>query len=248
MFFPTEWNLINIAFYGVFGVFAVLLGFLDYYEWWAMRYSKFNTKAGVPSRIGMFILYFLPVIISSALAWNYLPKASLTQWIIFAVVILHFVKRTLEVLFVHKYSGSMEPLTFGVIVVTYSLIAGMITMLNGQVVFGADVLFWAGILLFVIGEVGSFYHHKLLADLRKKDKEYHLPKGGWFEYATCPHYFFELLAWLGLLLLSRQFFTLLAFIAMLGYLSARSIKTRQWYCQRFKKYPAKRKYMIPFVF
>jgi very-long-chain enoyl-CoA reductase len=248
MFFPTDWNLVNLLFYGVFGTFAVLLGFLDYFELWPMRYSKFQTDKGVPSRIGMFVLYFLPVITATVFALPYLASASLTQWLVYAAVLVHFLKRTYEVLFVHKYSGSMQPLTFGVIVVTYALIAGMISALNAQAAPGFDALFVLGLVFFVIGEIGNFYHHKLLADLRKDGDGYHIPRGGWFEKATCPHYFFELLAWLGIVLLSRYLFTLLAFIAMLGYLSGRSIKTRQWYQKRFPEYPAERKNMIPFVF
>ena len=248
MFFPTDWNLVNILFYSVFGIFAVLLGFLDYFELLAMRYSKFSTGKGVPSRLGMFVLYFLPVITATVFALPYLASASLPQWLVFAAVFIHFAKRTYEVLFVHKYSGSMQPFTFVIIVVTYALIAGLISALNVQAIATLDALAIIGVVFFIIGQIGNFYHHKLLADLRKDGDGYHIPRGGWFERATCPHYFFELLAWLGILLLSRHLFTLLAFVAMFGYLTARSIKTRHWYQKRFPNYPKERKNMIPFVF
>jgi steroid 5-alpha reductase family enzyme len=248
MLLPTDLPVYGIVFYAVFGIFALLLGILDYYELWAMRYSKFQTGKGVPSRLGMSILYGLPLVVSTVFALPYLGSASLPQWIVYAAIMIHFGKRTYEVLFVHNYSGAIQPLTFVVIVVTYSLIAGMITALNSVAVESIDALFVVGIVLFLIGQVGNFYHHKLLADLRKSKTGYQIPHGGWFEKATCPHYFFELLAWLGIFLLSRHLFTLLAFIAMLGYLSARSVKTRQWYQKKFPKYPADRKNMIPYIF
>ena len=72
MFFPSDWNIYSILFYSVFGIFAVLLGFLDYFEVLAMRYSKFRSEKGVPSRPGMFILYFLPVITATIFAVPYL--------------------------------------------------------------------------------------------------------------------------------------------------------------------------------
>jgi steroid 5-alpha reductase family enzyme len=190
----------------------------------------------------------LPVITATVFAISYLGSASLTQWLVYAAVMIHFLKRTYEVLFVHKYSGPIQPFTFVIIVVTYALIAGLISALNAQAIPAVDALFIIGIVLFIIGQIGNFYHHKLLANLRKTEGGYHIPRGGWFEKATCPHYFFELLAWLGILLLSRHLFTLLAFIAMFGYLTGRSIKTRQWYRQRFPDYPAERKNMIPFLF
>jgi very-long-chain enoyl-CoA reductase len=248
MIIPSTWTPFSIGFYIVFGAFAILLGFLDYYEWLPMRYSKFGTEKGVPSRAGMFVLYFLPVVIAVVCALPYLPTATTIQWIVFGAVILHFSKRTLEVLFVHKYSGKMQPLTLFIIIFAYALMGGLISWLNAETIPSMDTLFYAGVVLILMGESGNFHHHKLLSALREKEAGYHLPRGGWFEYATCPHYFFELLAWLGIVLVSRHLFTVLVFIAMLGYLTARSIKTRQWYIERFPKYPKDRKFIIPFIF
>ncbi len=248
MIIPSNWTLFNTVFYILFGLFAIFLGFLDYFELLPMRYSKFGTKKGVPARLGMVILYFFPVLVVTILALPYLPTGTTIQWIVYGAVMLHFCKRTLEVLFLHKYSGNIQPLTFGIIVFSYALMGGMISWLNNETIAAMDALFYLGIGLLLVGEFGNFYHHKLLANLRKKESGYHIPKGGWFEYATCPHYFFELLVWLGLFLLSRHLFTLLVFIAMLGYLTARSIKTRQWYRTRFPDYPEQRKYMIPYIF
>lgn len=248
MILPTEWSALGTAFYVVFGAFAVLLGFLDYYEWFPMRYSKFAGDKGIPSRVGMFVLYSLPIVTSVGFGLPYLANANAVQWVVFAAITLHFVKRTLEVLFVHKYSGYMQTFTFVIIVVTYALIGGMISGLNVKAIPAMDALFYLGIVLFIIGEVGNYYHHKLLADLRSGTTGYFIPRGGWFKYATCPHYFFELLAWLGIVLMSRHLFTVLAFIAMFGYLTGRSIKTRAWYRERFKDYPADRKFMIPYPF
>ena len=143
----------------------------------------------------------------------------------------------------------MEPLTLGIIIFAYALMGGLISWLNAEPIKSMDPLFIIGILLFIIGDGGNFYHHKLLAKLRKTDEGgYTIPKGGWFEYATCPHYFFELLTWLGIVFLSRHLFTVLVFIAMLGCLTGRSIKTRQWYRDRFPEYPKDHKFMIPFIF
>ncbi len=248
MIFPENWTPFLVGFYLVYGAFAALLGPLDYFGWMPMRYSKFGTEKGVPSKTGMAILYFLPVVIVTVCALPYLSHASTIQWIVYGALMLHFVKRTLEVLFVHKYSGSIQPFTFGVIVSAYALMGGMISWLNARPIPAADFWFYAGLILYLSGEAGNFYHHKLLAKLREKEGGYHLPRGGWFEYATCPHYFFELLGWLGIALMSRHLFTVLTFVAMFGYLVARSVKTRQWYLERFPQYPKERKFMIPFIF
>lgn len=248
MIIPSNWTPLNIAFYLIFGIFAVSFGFLDYYELAPLRYSKFFAGKGVPSRLGMVSVYSLPMVVATICAWPYLPTASLIQWAVYGAIMLHFAKRTLESLFLHKYSGHMHIFTIGTVLSSYALMAGMISWLNAQASTELGIWFYLGIVCFLVGEAGNFYHHVLLAKLRTKESGYFVPRGGWFEYATCPHYFFELLAWLGIVLLSRHLFAVLALVAMTGYLIARSIKTRQWYKSRFPEYPAERKLMIPFIF
>ncbi len=243
-----NWTPLNIAFYLVFGVFALCIGFADYYEWMPLRYSKFAVGKGVPSRLGMFFLYFAPIVAATICASPYLPAASLIQWVVYGAIMFHFAKRVLEALFLHKYSGHMQVFSMGVILSFYSFLAGMISWLNADASTEMGIGFYLGIILFLVGEASNFYHHILLARLRTKESGYFIPRGGWFEGAACPHYFFELLAWLGIALLSQHLFAVLALIAMIGYLTARSIKTRQWYQRRFPDYPAERRLMIPFVF
>ncbi len=86
-----------------------------------------------------------------------------------------------------------------------------------------------------------------MADLRQNTSGYVIPRGGWFEWAACPHYFFELLAWLGLALISSHLFVYIAFLGMFGYLLARSLKTLAWYRARFDGFPKERKALIPFL-
>ena len=248
MIFP-DWTLFNIIFYISWGLFALSFGFLAYYNIMALGYSKFSSGKGIPSRIGMVIIYSLPILIVTLCALPYLPYLRLIQLAVYGALVIHFGKRVLESLLIHKYSGHMDVLAVVVASITYTFMAGGISGLNIQPASEMGGIFYAGLVLFFVGEMGNFYHHLLLANLRKADREYHIPHGGWFEYVACPHYFFELLAWLGIALLSRHLFAMLVFVSMSAYLISRSIKTRQWYQQRFKQeYPAKRKLLIPFIF
>lgn len=216
--------------------------------WFALQYSKFRpTSGGMSSRVGMFILYFVPIPVHLALAADTLAQASLSQLLLSAAVVGHFAKRCLEVLFLHKYSGPIGILTVLQITTIYSLASALAGYLLAQAP-ALDLLFAAGAVVFLIGEAGNFWHHKILADLREKSSGYFIPEAGLFRHATCPHYFLEVVAWLGIALMSHQWAMLLLALAMHNYLAARAYKTRTWYREKFPDYPAARKCMTPGLF
>jgi hypothetical protein len=105
---------------------------------------------------------------------------------------------------------------------------------------------------------GNLYHHYLLANLRsgndsKKtdgEKKYVAPKGGLFNYVAAPHYFFELLGWLGIAVVAQQMNAYLVFAGMTSYLSGRACSQNEWNRSKFSEadWPASRKNVIPFIF
>jgi len=246
MFFP-EWTTFNIVSYSVLALLALGMGLGEYAGFSTLKYSKFRVEKGLDSRLGMFLLYFVPLLAALGLSFGYSATVTLVQAIVLVAICGHFAKRCLEVLFLHKYSGPIDLATTLMIGTFYTLIAGFISYLNHWPLPAADNLFWLGLLLFFFGETANFAHHKLLADLRKNTSEYVIPRGGWFEYVACPHYLFEIIAWIGILLLSRHLFALIALIGMSGYLLARSLKTLAWYRQKFPQFPQQRKALIPFI-
>lgn len=249
MLILPSWTPFNVFLYSSFMLMLLFVVYADYYDkWGALQYSKFSTGGGLPSRQAMFILYFLPIVTVTLSAWSYLSTANALQWIVYGAVMLHFIKRVLETLFLHKYSGTFGIQTLALVTWFYSFSSAAIGYLNRQPIPAEDAWFYAGILLFILGEAGNFYHHKLLAGLRTEGAGYHIPRGGLFEYVACPHYLFELIAWLGILWMSRHLFALLNLLAMTAYLTERSVKTDRWYREKFTDYPAERKRILPFVF
>jgi len=59
-----EWTTINIIVYAYLAVLAFGVAPLEYYGQAMMAYSKFRPAQGFPPRVGMFILYFLPLLVS----------------------------------------------------------------------------------------------------------------------------------------------------------------------------------------
>jgi hypothetical protein len=97
-------------------------------------YSKFAAKTNkdarlIPSKIGMLMLYTPAMIISFILEFQspYKPS-SLAGLLCF----LHFLKRVMEVLFVHKYSGGMPLWTALFISVYYSLNSSLVCCVSSS--------------------------------------------------------------------------------------------------------------------
>ena len=180
--------------------------------------------------------------------------------IIGAMLTIHFLKRSLETLFLHKYSGSTDLGTAIFIGIYYTLVSIIVSYFSVQVplsVYDKNICL-LGITFFFLGQIGNFYHHYLLAALRKDNKitskgieqikNYKIPKGGLFDYVTMPHYFFELISWLGIALTAQQVNSFLVFCSMFSYLAGRSVATNQWYKDNIPGYPSKRKNLVPFIF
>ncbi|KAI3778404.1 hypothetical protein L2E82_07676 [Cichorium intybus] len=225
-----------------------------------MQYSKFlnvgNTKKEnnikLSSRNGMLLVY-TPAFLVGLGSLLVFPNKDLRFVLVTSALATHFFKRVLEVLFLHKYSGSM-PLESAILIpLSYSFSTA--TMIYAQYLSkdfpkpSIDLKYY-GIGLFVVGIIGNFYHHFILANLRKKgDKEYKIPRGGLFDLVICPHYLCEILEYIGISCISQ---TLYAFVFTLGttlYLTGRSYATQKWYISKFgNRFPKDVKAIVPYVF
>lgn len=219
-----------------------------------LPYSKFASNSGVSPRLGMFLIYFFPILgysftISSE-KLKHLPVILLT-----GAVIVHFAKRCLESLFLHIYSGKIGILAVILISFAYTNICILIASKTNQL--SSDFLSKVptpqlvfGCLLFAVGELGNLWHHILLRNLRStsQTKTYQMPQGGLFPYLVCPHYTLEIIAWIGIAYLSAHWETFALTLVMVLYLAGRSIQTQTWYLQKIEGFPKNRKRLLPFVF
>jgi steroid 5-alpha reductase family enzyme len=173
-------------------------------------------------------------------------------------MLVHFGKRCVETLFVHVYSkdGGAQNL-LGVIMISgaYCMWCYMTSktacdtnLFTERTPRAKDFI---GIALFASGTITNFMHHRLLARLRKSKKanadKYLIPKGGMFNHTTCPHYFGELMAWLGVAVVLQEVNGYLVFLSMFVYLTCRAFSVTRWYRKKFDDYP-KRSHIIPFLF
>eukprot|EP00898_Chlorokybus_atmophyticus_P005225 jgi/Chlat1/5703/Chrsp38S05524 len=125
-----------------------------------------------------------------------------------------------------------------------------------------DETWWrqlVGVALYLIAMLGQHDCHKRLAALRrhagsssnKSAGNYAVPRGGAFELVSCPHYTFEIVLYVGLLMVAGvrnvTLWLLLAWVVANLALAARH--THAWYHKKFKEdYPASRRALVPILF
>lgn len=239
----------------------------------ATSYSKFayNKKLNIPvsSKLGMLMIY------SPAFIWLLTKTSNMNidivslqqrESILTLCLVGHFGKRIFETLFIHKYSGSSDGLADFFIGFYYLIMSWIIIYFlkfnENNILLSSKMLF-GGISCYIIGEIGNFYHHLLLAQLRKSNYEitsntetgqedlkkvYKIPTGGLFPYISTPHYLFELIAWFGIALISQHMNAFLVFTMMSSYLGGRSKATSEWYRSNIPNYPKDRKNILPGFF
>ncbi|KAL4780723.1 3-oxo-5-alpha-steroid 4-dehydrogenase-domain-containing protein [Aspergillus varians] len=178
------------------------------------------------------------------------------QLLVSALLTIHFLKREYETIFVHRFSNATMP-------------ARNIVKNSGHywILAGCNIAYWVfrpdstaatarlspfllytGLVLYVFGEVANFNTHLVLRDLRRPGTtERGIPSGFGFSAVTCPNYFFEIVSWVGVYLVSGLSWSVLFFIVVA---SAQMVLWAQKKERRYRKefgdkYKRKRFVMLP---
>ncbi|KAK6212003.1 3-oxo-5a-steroid 4- dehydrogenase [Pestalotiopsis sp. IQ-011] len=180
------------------------------------------------------------------LSWN--------QKLTFACIMAHFLKREYETVFVHRFSASTMPVwnvfrnSF-----FYWAVAGVQAALEVYAPFSftakADNLAIdaLGFALFLFGELANLRVHAYLATLRSPGgTERQIPRGHGFGLVTCPNYMFEVIAWVGMILISRSPSVALFIAIGCTYMFSWGVGKERAYRKEFgDKYKKKRYVMLP---
>ncbi|CCE30099.1 hypothetical protein E4U22_001262 [Claviceps purpurea] len=168
----------------------------------------------------VFVIEYLgPILLHAAVvaARPYLFKdgansMSSTQWLSFGMIVAHFIKRELETLFVHKFSANTMPV-FNIFKNSffYWAISGLLCAVSiyspRSLAARAEqpLIDLVGLALYLFSETGNALVHLYLSSLRSPGgTERKIPSGYGFSLVTCPNYMYEILAWAGIIIVSRD--------------------------------------------
>ncbi|KAI9820752.1 MAG: 3-oxo-5a-steroid 4- dehydrogenase [Pycnora praestabilis] len=185
-----------------------------------------------------------------------LPHSTL-QTLSLILITLHFLKRELETILIHRFSlATMPARNIFKNSAHYWLLAGLniaywIYSPSAPTQQQSNPLItYPAIALFFIGELGNFNSHMVLRNLRSTGgTERGIPQGLGFDLVTCPNYMFETIAWVGIWMatwsLSTGVFVVVAVAQMAVWARGKEMKLRKEFGN---KYQRKRYAMIPGLF
>jgi very-long-chain enoyl-CoA reductase len=187
-----------------------------------------------------------------------IPAPSNTQLLVCALLTLHFLKREYETIFVHRFSNATMPARnifknsahywalsgFNIAYWVFRPDAGAATSKPNT------ALVYAGLALFIFSELANLNAHMILRDLRRPGTtERGIPSGFGFSWVTCPNYCFEILAWIGVFLVSQLSWSVLLFTLVSGLqMWSWGWKKEKRYRKEFgDKYKKKKTVILPFL-
>lgn len=187
-----------------------------------------------------------------------------TQIVAMTLFIIHFIKRELETLFVHKFSNGYMPLrnifkntgyyTACAYYIAYYVLHPLYTAPS---VAGQDTKTWTNIFaaLVVVMMICNLICHIILSNLRPPGTTIRkIPRGFLFELVSCPNYTVEIAMWIfyGFMTLtvSSFFFALVGGGQMFVWAVKKHINYKKEFNGKDGKelYPRNRKVIIPFVY
>jgi len=188
---------------------------------------------------------------------------SALQKYVYAFVLLHFIKRELETVFVHRFSNGTMPLVnifknsahyhiLSGLFLAYDVYRPAFSQSSSYVVgtFRNDPTFlWICAGIWAFAELSNLHNHLTLRWLRPAGTRTRaVPHGYGFTFLSCPNYFFETVGWVVISVmtgsLASWLFTVVAFVQMALW----ALKKHRNYKKEFgKSYPRGRKAIVPFI-
>jgi 3-oxo-5-alpha-steroid 4-dehydrogenase 1 len=82
---------------------------------------------------------------------------------------------------------------------------------------------------------------------RPGETGYRIPRGGAFDWVSCPNYLGEIVEWAGWALATWSLPGLAFAVYTTANLAPRAVSHHRWYQERFPDYPRQRSALVPFL-
>lgn len=218
------------------------------------RHMRDGWGPSIPSRVGWILMELPAVALFAGIFLLGDHRFELVPLVLLGIWQIHYVHRTFVFPFRLRAKGKRMPLSIPLMAICFNSLnayvnARWISHLGTyQSEWLTDPRFLIGVLVFFTGMAINLHADTVLINLRKPGETgYKIPKGGLYEYVTCPNYLGEMLEWIGWAILTWSLAGLAFAIYTAANLAPRAVTNHRWYHEKFDDYPKKRRAVIPFL-
>lgn len=217
------------------------------------RYTPSGLMSSIDSRLAWMIMESPAVFIFAAsfLLGSY--TESLTAIAFLVMWESHYIHRSFIYPFKMRIKNKRMPLAIFLLAFFFNIVNGA---LNGGYVFTmsggypnewlTDPRFVIGFILFVSGFFVNLSSDQILRNLRAPGETgYKIPKGGLFQWVSCPNYLGEIVEWVGWAIATWSIAGLAFALWTAANLIPRALSHHKWYHENFSDYPPERNALLP---
>jgi len=219
------------------------------------KHFKKEWKPTIKSSVAWVIMELPAFLIMPIIFFNNYKNQTIVSLVFLIIWLSHYSYRT----FVYPWTTNNPHKPFPVLIILFGFMFNIMNgYINGYYLFEMNIVqnanwfispqFIIGFLIFLIGFIINKQSEQILKGLKRgHHNDYQIPSGKLFDYVSNPHYFGELLEWLGWAILCWSPAGMAFFVFSFANLFPRAIANHKWYLQHFNDYPPKRKAIIPFI-
>jgi hypothetical protein len=216
------------------------------------RHTSRNWGPTVDNRLAWFVMEIVVLVVFWRVVFRSdrpLAGPALAMALLFT---FHYLHRAVVFPFRLRTRGKRMPLVIILSAVLFNVVNG--SLLGWQLArrgdyppsWFADPCFVAGLVLFVTGMAANWWADRTLIALRKPGETgYAIPRGGLFEWVSCPNHLGEIVEWAGFALMTWSLPGFAFAFWTAANLVPRALAHHRWYQATFPEYPAGRKAVIP---
>ncbi|NUO49707.1 MAG: DUF1295 domain-containing protein [Polyangiaceae bacterium] len=250
----TEADLHRIAVYTELALGAATIIAVSFITAPYGRHTRKGFGPAIPQRLAWVLMEAPAVLVWGAIYLMGDHRADAAPLAILSLWMLHYVQRTFVFPFRIRSEGKTTPVFVVLSAVVFNLLNAYV---NARWVshFGvydsgwlADPRFLIGATMFLAGWALNIQADNVLLRLRAPGETgYKVPRGGLYEFISCPNYFAEILEWCGWAVLTWSLAGASFALYTIANLAPRAIAHHRWYKEKFADYPPNRRALVPFV-
>lgn len=206
----------------------------------------------IDNRLGWFLMEFVVLAVLFVFLATGQKTISWTTGVLCGFFVAHYLHRSLIFPWQINTPGKRMPLVIVLSAITFNTMNGFLIgyYFGNFADYPPDWLgtprFWVGLALFAGGMAINIRSDYRLIRLRAPGETgYKIPRGGLFEYVSCPNHLGEIVEWIGFAVMSWSLPGAVFAFWTFANLAPRALAHHAWYRQNFPDYPEARKALVP---